>query len=351
MTEPHVDIRPMLASDDDLSAFRDCFERNGMPRRLDALRWQYSENPAARPLVDLAVDSGRVGGIYAVQPARVQIRGATALGVQSVDTLIDEAFRGRGLFTSMAKGVYARAAAEGAAFVYGFPNGNSAPGFFGKLGWASLDPVPFLVRPLRTGYLASKLPLGPLVRFAPNLAVPVRKRALGTETRIVDVHELGDDLDRLWREFSSVIDVAVVRDSRYLGWRLGKPGEKYQLLGLEERRTLRAFCAYTTIDKHGGRLGYVLELMHRPGELDFAVAALSEALRRMAADRADAALAWCFAHSPNARAYSRAGFLRLPERLRPIELHVGVRALDPTLEDLLARRESWYISYCDSDTV
>jgi hypothetical protein len=95
----------------------------------------------------------------------------------------------------------------------------------------------------------------------------------------------------------------------------------------------------------------VLELMHRPGEIDVALAALSEALRRMAADRADVVLAWSFPHSPNAPAYSKVGFLPFPKRLRPIELHVGARALDPSLRELLARRESWYISYCDSDTV
>ena len=78
---------------------------------------------------------------------------------------------------------------------------------------------------------------------------------------------------------------------------------------------------------------------------------LAEALRRMAAAGADAALSWCFPHSPNHGAYTRLGFLPLPERVRPIELHVGVRPLDASLAGLLGRRESWYLSYCDSDTV
>jgi hypothetical protein len=71
----------------------------------------------------------------------------------------------------------------------------------------------------------------------------------------------------------------------------------------------------------------------------------------MAADGADMALAWCFSHSPNARAYAKVGFVPLPERLRPIELHVGVRVLDESLFDVLTNQENWYLSYCDSDTV
>jgi len=341
----------MSASDEDLDAFRQCFERNGMPRRHDALRWQYGENPVEKVLVDLAVDGNRVGGIYAVQPARVQIGGDAALAVQSVDTLVDSQFRGRGLFTSMARGLYERAAAEGAKFVYGFPNGNSAPGFFGKLAWVSLDPVPFLLRPLRTRYFATKLPLGPFEKLVPDLRVPVRTRATKGRSNIVEVREIGSEVDQLWSEFSSGIDVTVVRDARYLRWRLRKPGELYHLIGVEEGGALDALCAFTTVDKHGGRVGYVLELMHRPDKLKAATVLLTEAVRRMAADRADAVLAWCFPHSPNAGAYSEVGFFGLPERFRPIELHVGVRSFDPSHTTLLARRESWYMSYCDSDTV
>jgi len=307
----------MSASDEDLDAFRQCFERNGMPRRHDALRWQYGENPVEKVLVDLAVDGNRVGGIYAVQPARVQIGGDAALAVQSV----------------------------------GFPNGNSAPGFFGKLAWVSLAPVPFLLRPLRTRYFATKLPLGPFEKLVPDLRVPVRTRATKGRSNIVEVREIGSEVDQLWSEFSSGIDVTVVRDARYLRWRLRKPGELYHLIGVEEGGALDALCAFTTVDKHGGRVGYVLELMHRPDKLKAATVLLTEAVRRMAADRADAVLAWCFPHSPNAGAYSEVGFFGLPERFRPIELHVGVRSFDPSHTTLLARRESWYMSYCDSDTV
>jgi hypothetical protein len=95
----------------------------------------------------------------------------------------------------------------------------------------------------------------------------------------------------------------------------------------------------------------VLELLHDPGRDDVGAALLTECLCRVAFGGADAVLAWCFRHSPNAKAYSRTGFLPLPEKLRPIELHVGVRPLDDSLSEVLGQRKNWYISYCDSDTV
>ena len=121
-------VRAMEANESDLIAFKDCFERNGTPRRLDVLRWQYIENPTQELSVNLAVSGEKIAAIYAVQPAFVRVRGTRMLAVQSVDTLVDGDFRGRGLFPRLADAVYQRVGERDGAFVYGFPNANSAPG-------------------------------------------------------------------------------------------------------------------------------------------------------------------------------------------------------------------------------
>ena len=351
MTRSALDFRPMEAGEADLAGFKDCFARNGTPRRLDALRWQYIDNPTKELFVDLAVCDDRIGAIYAAQPARVRVRGSLVLAAQSVDTLVDADFRGRGLFTKMAESLYQRIGEHGGAFVYGFPNGNSAHGFFNKLGWSSLDPVPFLVRPLRTAFIASKLPFGRWLGRLPDLRLPIRRSKLRPNQEIRQVTDLDEGLGQLWRRFASNVGVAVERSPEYLRWRLGKPGERYECLGVFDGAQLVAFGAYTTVDKHGGRIGYVIELLHEPDDPQTGAVLLEESLLRMAADGADVALAWSFGHSPSAKAYTKVGFVPLPEGLRPIELHIGVRPLDESMAGLLRDRRSWYISYCDSDTV
>jgi GNAT superfamily N-acetyltransferase len=346
-----LEFRAMSTDESELIAFRECFERNGTCRRLDALRWQYFDNPTSERFVDFALCNERLAAIYAAQPAFARVCGARVLAAQSVDTLVDADFRGRSLFTNMAEAVYQSVRERGGAFVYGFPNASSAPGFFQKLGWVSLDPVPFLVRPLRTGFFASKLRLGRWLRTLPDWRLPIRVPKLEAGQELRPMMEIGPELNALWSRFASNVTVAVDRSPEYLKWRLAKPGERYECLGVFEATRLIAFCAYTTVEKHGGRIGYVIELLHDPDHGDAGAALLGECVRRMAADGADAILAWCFEHSPNARAYRRQGFLRLPERLRPIELHVGVRPLDESLRSVLSNRRNWYISYCDSDTV
>jgi hypothetical protein len=334
--------------DADLVAFQACFARNGFPRELDVFRWQYFDGPAEPLFVDVLDTGSKLGAIYATFAVPVIVRGRRALAVQSLDTLTDEDFRGRGLFVDLAKRVYARAAAAGVEFVYGFPNGQSAHGFFRRLGWRALDPVPFLVRPLRTGYAARRAHA--LGRWLPDLPVPVGPAWLGAAQRLGDLARFTDEHTEVWREFAASIGVAVDRDAAYLNWRLvDKPGERYRRAEVREGGRVVAFAAWCVKDKHGGRVGYLMELVHRRGHARTARRLLRHALREMAAERADLALAWSLPHSPSHAAMRAAGFLPLPARLRPIELHFGSCSFVP--DGAAEQRNEWYLSYCDSDTV
>lgn len=337
----------------DLARFGECFTRNGSPRRPESVAWQYAANPTGQLFVDFALPPAGdpLAAIYATLPVRLRIAGRVELGVQSVDTITDAAYRGRGLFLRLANQTYTRAAAAGAKLVYGFPNGSSAHGFFERLGWTQLDPVPFLIRPLRTGYLLDQLKLRRHVPFLPDL--PLFFGGGGSERDVEPLAQFDARATRLWHRFSRGIDVAVERDARYLGWRLiDKPGERYENAAIRERDgELAAFASHAVKDKHGGRIGYVMEGLCAPGRGRALRRLLRRALARMTAEGADVALAWCLPHSPTYASYLRLGFVPFPTRYRPIELHFGARAFDPALDRVVRDRRSWYLSYLDSDTV
>jgi hypothetical protein len=351
--------RTMRPTDEDLALFRACFARNSHgPRSMESLRWQYASSVTGKTFVDLALADGesRVAAIYAALPGYFRIEGQRRLSLQSLDTLTDADFRGRGLFVSLAKETFRRAAADDAALIYGYPNGNSAHGFFKKLGWTPLDPLPMLLRPLRTGYFAKKAPARyrSIAERLPDLplSLPVSLPLLGREVREVTRATVDARLNDLWKDFSSGIGVTLDRDDAYLRWRLfDKPEENYVVYTLERDGRVDAFIAFVVKEKHGGRIGYVMELLHRPGDRASGALLLSRAVREMAAARADAILAWCFSHSPNFGAYALNGFFPLPEKMRPIELHAGVRAFDTKIDAIVRERSNWYMSYLDSDTV
>ncbi len=350
-TDEALVLRAMEQTDADAKLFLDCFARNGMPRDERAFRWQFFEGPTGRLYVDFAVaPDGTLGAIYAALPVMGVVDGRRVLAVQSVDTLTDERHRGKGLFLQLAKRTYARAAAEGAHLVYGFPNGQSANGFFTRLGWKTLDPVPFLVRPLRTSALTRRLPAP--WRGLPSLPIPVLPRRPRPGTEVRAIIRFGVEHEAVWRLFAKDVGVAVDRDAAYLNWRLvDKPGEDYRALALYERGRLLGFSVHCLKQKHGAMLGYLMEVIFDPTRPDAGRRLVTASLRELAARGTELVLAWCFDHSPNRRALAHAGFAPFPERFRPIELHAGVRALVPSALERLSDRRHWYVSYCDSDTV
>lgn len=351
-----LSIHSMEASAAGVARLGALFAGNHDPKDARALGWRYLRNPTGRVFVELALDeaNGAVAGAYCVSPALFKLGPETVLGVQSIDTLTDSAYRGRGLFQRLAQSSYDRCAAADAALVYGFPNGSSAFGFFERLGWTRMDPVPFLVRPLRLRYLLARLGAPPSV-----LDRTPRRALIGSTTDVVPppgrelrvITEFDESFDALWTSFSADVGVAVHRSASYLRWRFSEnPIGRYKTLAIFERGELIAYVIFRVAEKHGGRVGYVMELLHRPGRHADASIALRQALVEMARSEVDVVLAWCLEHSANRAAYRRQGFVTLPERVRPIELHFGARHLRGS-NVAVCNRRSWYLSYCDSDTV
>lgn len=351
-------FRAMEATESDLVAFRDAFEANGFPRPLEQLRWQYFDHPGERLLVDFAVDprddGERVAGIYAALPFRMDAGGEARVGGQALDVLTDSGYRGRGLFTGLARSLYARCGESGLALIYGFPNANTANGYWTRLDWTRLDPVPFLIKPLRSRYVLQRIPgVRSLAGLLPDLPLP-RPRApslpAGWQLRPVDAFD--DRFDGLWDAFARGVGIAVRRDRRYLAWRYGsKPLEEYRTQGLFQGERLLGFVTYCVKPKHGGVVGYLMELIPHPDAPEAGEILARAAVRDVAARGADVILAWNFEHSPTHAAHRAAGFFPFPEWARPIELHFGALALDPAVRPLVTERRSWYISYSDSDTV
>ena len=76
---------------------------------------------------------------------------------------------------------------------------------------------------------------------------------------------------------------------------------------------------------------------------------LSE-LGRLRERGVEVVLAWCFPWSPNYPTLRAAGFIPLPERVRPIRVWFGSR---PHTKAAAGANEPgrWYLSYLDSDGV
>lgn len=296
------------------------------------LEWKFHDNPAGKGLITVGREAGEAIAINGFMASRFLIGDRELIGHQSMDTIVGTAARGKGVFGKLINKFYDQA---DSALLYGFPNQNSAKGFFGKLGWTKFGEVPMLVRPLSTAPLKRFIPL------FPRLPLPVP----GQKTKYIrPIARFGENDTQQWQKFSSSIGCAVVRDADYLNWRLvDHPSVKYDRL----RAPDGSFVVTTVQDKHGARIGYVMEAIGSPKELPNL---LRTALAHLKAQGADLALAWCFPWSPNYRSYRRALFFPFAPRIRPITIYAGARALGGAPE-IIENPQNWYVSYLDSDTV
>jgi hypothetical protein len=354
-----LEYRPLEPVDDDLRRLADAFAANGAPRDPRVLRWWYLANPVIADdpgalYVDVASEegSGKIAGVYATFPVELQIARHRTVALQSVDTLTDAAYRHQGLFPQLAGSLYDRSRLKGVALVHGFPNAESASGFFGPLGWSKLDPVPFLFLPLRARLALRRFGLGRLASGWPD-RLPVRLPGpdLAADEEVAVALQLEPGVDELWDRFSTALRIAVIRDRKYLGWRLARPGAAYKVLVLRRVGEIRALAVLRTRDRADGRYGYVMELMHLPDDRRSGEILLNAAIDDLDAQGVDAVLAWSLEHSPTRSTYRRVGFRSLPASLRSTELHFGARPLDAPADVGIGDRRSWYLSYLDSDTL
>lgn len=256
-------------------------------------------------------------------------------------------------FAQAAQAAEVRGGRDGVALVYGFAAPPAVP-VLQALGWESLGPVPALVRPLRLSYAARRLKLPAaataLLPGLPLVAPFGRRWRVGVR----EITSLPADvrITRLWDRFSIDVGVALERNTKFFGWRIHeRAGSPYRVFILEDgdRYAIRAMCIFVVKPEGQARVGYVMELLHDRSVTGMRAAShlLGLALREMTDAGADSARALSLPHSGSYPIYVRHAFFpaAAPAGSGP---ELALRALDPEVEDAVAQRDRWYLSYVDA---
>lgn len=344
----------------DQGLYEDFFADQGSARGAGFLSWRYAENPSAQQsVVNIAKEVGTndIAALYAVMGASFQLNGTAIAATQSLDTLTHKEHRGQGLFPRLATANYEIAKENGATLVYGFPNAASGPVFEKKLGWTLFGEIPFLFRPMRSGFLISKI--------LRKLKIPVSKQFLDfplfrpkanwkSGLEITKTTTFSAEHTQIWTAYSEGVKIALKRDATYLNWRVfARPdGAKYKAATCYAGGQAEGYVIWCCEQKHGANTGYIIECLARPDAPQNTYQALmTAALNDLHSQKADIVLAWVPPHQANNSGFRAAGFKDLPSRLRPIRLFWGGRFFDNSAAAVGKSQQDWYISYLDSDTV
>ena len=320
------------------------FADEGEQRSKELLHWQYLDHLSGAEVCIAHTAAGlfeEPAALYAAFPTRFRIAGRDETCFQSFDTLTVKRFRGRGLFTQLAELLYGRLAASGAPLVYGIPNAESFGGFTRKLHWTSLDPLPMMVRPIGLRY--------PRVRA--RIRRPrIQAAAIEPAIHVREVTTCSIEVSELIARSNYHGKNGVIRDSDFLKWRLGRPGNSYRVLeSRDDTGRLTGVLVFTLLSKHGCSVGYIMEHIIDLSHIHHGDELASAATSCLKASGADLVLAWALPDNVSYPCLRRQGFISLSNKVSPVELHLGYRLLDSGIGDL--KRSDFAFSYLDSDTV
>jgi hypothetical protein len=342
------------AGDEELKNYRLCFLKDGADRDIKNLEWLHHHNLLRSNVIYYAMKGDEIAGIYTALPVIFRIREHLVPALQSIDTITDIDHRGKGLFIKLANSLYNDAAASHFALIYGFPNPNSAPGFFRKLQWKSFGEAPFLFMPLNPFYFLRKL----LKRkkhtdFSSSNyifdAIPATQWQKDISIKAIDVFD--NAYDAIWTRAVKNINVCVDRSADYMNWRyVDKPGEHYYRYGLYANDKLSGIIVFSIKNKHDGLIGYIMELVFDPAMHAAGKQLLKFTSGLFKKQKVDVVLAWSIPGSFNHASYKKSGYYNLPEKIRPQKLFLGAKVFDKSIEPLVSELKNWYISYSDSDT-
>jgi hypothetical protein len=212
---------------------------------------------------------------------------ATALGAQSVDAAVNPEYRGRHVFTDLARTALREVVEEGIQPLFAFPTIGAYGGQV-RVGFKSELTVPKAYRPL---------------------AIAPRRRRFAGFT-------LGEttSFDERFDVFSRSRDpgeVSVQRDARYLQWRhCEHPTQAYVTITCE--RTDGELCGYSVLTVRGtrrwARPGYVVDLETLPGDEAAAEFLAYHSIRRLRSMGARVGVSWERPAGVEQAALASAGF-------------------------------------------
>jgi hypothetical protein len=277
-------------------------------------QWKLKQLPSPVENVWLAVHHGNPIFQYAGIPVRYYLPQGEKTVMVGVDTMTAPEFRRQGLLTTVGLFAYNTWREAGIPFVLGLRNERWGSRL-SALGWETLFPLQWLIRPLRPEtLLARRLRLSAFSRLTPLGTVWNnvwdRQTQPDPTVAIRSIDQAGPEFDLLWQSCLADTQVSVIRDRTWVNWRyLRAPLFDYQVLLAERSGQPVGYSVYRVQETQGRNLGFIAELLTGRADVRARNTLISQTLRSLRAKGAEAAITLAVPGTWMHQALRRAGFL------------------------------------------
>lgn len=326
--------------------------------------WQFQNSFSKDSGVSVAELCDEIVAHYAVMWFPMSYQGRRISGAVSTATVTDKKARGKGLFTKLAKRVFAEIETDGCKLVFGFPNSQSIRGFVKRLEWFEIAKFPLLIKPVNFSpflnkFLGNKHLIAFLSFFMNRVYHFGFKLFNGwgqdrTIRIVTDVEGFSEQFSKIWKSCFASSKIAVARESAYLKWRyLDKPFSKYDIVTVvDENNEISGYMVIAMAVKKGLKVVYVMEIMARDDNKRVS-GKLLKYLETYARERkADAISMLSLPNNPNKWLFYKYGFLPVPRKMFPQDIHFCARVNSEDIDSVFVKNNAnWYISWGDLDVV
>lgn len=326
---------------------------SGIDLRTAYWEWKYRSNPAGDPLVCVAVHDGRIVGEAAAVPIRVKIGTSVVLACRASDIAVASGYRRAIPLSRLFETVLEEYGKRNWAFAFGIPDtrtlrmGTRLPGFVRVRSCRTLvkilNPKPFLKRGMKNQFLGSLF--GTVGAAGFRISNSVLSRSKIKEIEIREEDRFDERFDKLWRQWSRDINLAVVRDPTYLNWRYCRdPIHRYKIFSANRGDECEGFIILCIRDAGDIRVGFIMDLMALPHDPRIFRSLLSSTVDYCFHHDVDCLNIWDPEHSPDSRLLMRVGFVA-----RETPQLLVVRPGNRWRKDTLIDRAQWYLTLGDGD--
>lgn len=317
---------------------------------LSAWNWQFKNNPAGHAWIFLAEDHGKIVGQYTAIPTRILWKGSAYVFAFSCDTMTHPDYRNQGMFSGLAGDLYHFISRQyNVETVWGFPNGQSLPGFTKRLNWKVIARYPLRIIPLRPLRM-----LHSFYRFYHHPSLPAKPSnpriseayEIDPGLTLFPIREFSQEFDEIWHRHRPLFRIVQIRDSRYLNWRYGElPEFGYVSFAVKHHDRLAGYLVIRLMTLKGHYFGALMDMFPIPMIDDEVTVQLLRFVRRFCRTNRAEFIALLLPGNVR-KLLDRIGAVTIPDIINPRPWILGCRNPVNHLEN---RPDDWHVTYGDAD--
>lgn len=333
-----------------LDLTKSVYEKNNDICDENFINHEYFNNPCGDASVTFAIDTenDNLMGQYVIIPINMRCFGNVNQQYLSLNTITNEKYRGKGVFTKLACANY-NLISEKSDICYGMPNQNSYPGFVKKLEFKDICDIPLYLKPVSLSVILKSF-IGKSSNIFKILNIFVKPRNAKTEN-IIEIDSSKKELvETFCKEIQDKYPIMVQRDYDFIKYRyLDIPKREYKVYQILENDKPVAMVITRITEVSGIKSGMIVDALCANDKDKSLRKLIKHAIYELYTQGAGLVGSLMLEHTQESKILKSLGFIKCPKFLEPQPFKLIVRNFnnDSRYYDI----KNWFFTMGDYDVI